>query len=142
VLEAFARWELALPASQAAVVDFNGPLTAYLAERRKGEPAFAFSGDGIHPSKLGMLLMADVVAAALGHPPRPGQLDADFAAIQADPLYATVAKWRETRSRGWLDFVGYTREKTVKAPTVAPAEEAAAALARQAAQQLGQPPAP
>jgi len=129
VLAAFSRWELTLPATQAAVIDLNGPLTAYLAERRTREPGFALSGDGIHPTRLGHLLIADVVAAAFGQPSRRDRLDADLATIQTDPLFAAVAKWRATRSQGWLDHVGYTRGETVKTASVAAAETATAALA-------------
>lgn len=136
VLEAFARWQLSLPADQAVVVDFNGPITAYIAGRRRSEPAFALSGDGIHPSKLGLLLMADPLLVALGQPSLAGRLDAALAEIEADPLYPLVKKWRETRSRAWLDFVGYTREKTVKTESAAAGEEAAAALAKQIAERL------
>lgn len=131
VLEAFAKWELVLPPALAAVIDFNGPITAYVAERRKSEPAFVLSGDGIHPTRSGHLLMADQVLVALGQPTVRGRLDAELAAMQADPLYANVAKWRETRSKGWLDFVGYTRGKAVKSPAVDAAEQDATTLARQ-----------
>lgn len=128
VLEAFARWELTLPAAQARVIDLNGPMTAYLAQRRMGEPAFAFSGDGIHPNDQGLLLMADCVLRGLGHAGVGDDLAAAFAAISGDPLYPQIKKWREQRSNGWRDFVGYTREKTVTRATIDDVEEQAAAL--------------
>lgn len=128
VLEAFARWELTVPAEQARVIDLNGPMTAYLAKRRMGEPAFAFSGDGIHPDDQGLLLMADCVLRGLGYPGVGEDLAAGFAAVTADPLYPQIKRWREQRSNGWRDHVGFTREKTVTRATIADVEEQATAL--------------
>jgi lysophospholipase L1-like esterase len=128
VLEAFARWELTLPAAQARVVDLNGPMTAYLAKRRVNEPAFAFSGDGIHPNDQGLLLMADCVLRELGYPGVGDDLATAFTSISADPLYPQIKKWREQRSNGWRDFVGYTREKTVTRAAIDDVEEQATAL--------------
>ena len=128
VLESFARWELTLPAAQARVVDLNGPMTAHLAQRRRTQPAFAFSGDGIHPDDRGLLLMADCVLRGLGYPGVGDDLGAAFAAISADPLYPEIRRWREQRSNGWRDFVGYTREKTVTRATIDDVEQQASAL--------------
>jgi lysophospholipase L1-like esterase len=128
VLEAFARWELTLPETQARVIDLNGPMTAYLTRRRTDDPAFAFSGDGIHPNDQGLLLMADCVLRGLGHPGVGDDLAAAFAAISSDPLYPQIKQWREQRSNGWRDFIGYTREKTVTRATIDDVEAQAAAL--------------
>jgi hypothetical protein len=93
-----------------------------------GEPGFAFSGDGIHPNDQGLLLMADCVLRGLGYPGVGDDLAAGFAAISGDPLYPQIKKWREQRSNGWRDFVGFTREKTVTRATIDDIEEQAAAL--------------
>ncbi|HEX3134292.1 MAG TPA: hypothetical protein VHX44_12010, partial [Planctomycetota bacterium] len=112
----------------ARVIDFNGPMTAYLAKRRMSEPAFTFSGDGIHPNDQGLLLMADCVLRGLGYPEVGNDLAASFSAIAADPLYPQIKRWREQRSNGWRDYVGFTREKTVTRATIADVEEQATAL--------------
>jgi hypothetical protein len=128
VLEAFAQWELTLPATQAQVIDLNGPMTTYVAKRRLTDPMFAFSGDGIHPNDHGLLLMADCVLRGLGYPGVGDDLAGGFTAITADPLYPQIKRWREQRSNGWSDYVGFTREKTVTRATIADVEEQATAL--------------
>lgn len=128
VLEAFAQWEMTLPKEQARTIDLNGPMTAYVAKRRMTEPAFAFSGDGVHPNDQGLLLMADCVLRGLGYPSVGDDLAASFAAITADPLYPQIKRWREQRSNGWRDYVGFTREKAVTRATIADVEEQATAL--------------
>ena len=44
--------------------------------------------------------------------------------MQSDPLYVIVKALREKRSQGWLDYVGYTRDKTVKKDTIDTVEKA------------------
>ena len=65
-----------------------------------------------------------------------GELDAQYQKIKADPLFALVSRHEETRAKAWLEYVGYTRDKTVKTDTVDPAERAAAAIWRQIQQSL------
>lgn len=141
VLEAFARWELTVPTEQARVIDLNGPMTAFVAKRRMREPAFTFSGDGIHPNDQGLLLMADCVLRGLGYPGVGDDLAAGFAAVTADPLYAPIKSWREQRSNGWRDYVGFTREKTVTRATIDDVEAKATAL-RQTIEMSLQPKTP
>jgi lysophospholipase L1-like esterase len=139
VLSAFSSWQLTLPAQQALVIDLNGPLTAHVAQRRMADPAFALSGDGIHPSRVGHLLMADLVCAGLDPSLVPGGPGSELAVIEADPLFAAVKRWREVRSKGWLDHVGYTRGETVRRATIDDVEQTAAGLAQQVAKILERP---
>jgi hypothetical protein len=129
VLADYARWEMRLPKSEATVIDLHTPIDAYLAERRKTEPDFTFAKkDGIHPDALGQLLMAQIVLKGLGVPVASGDLQAELAKIQADPLYALIKKQRESRSAGWLKYVGYTRGETVKTDSVVDVEKENAVL--------------
>jgi lysophospholipase L1-like esterase len=129
VLADYARWEMQLPKSEATVIDLHTPIDAYLAERRKTEPDFTFAKkDGIHPDALGQLLMAQIVLKGLGVPVVSGDLQAELAKIQADPLYSLIKEQREARSVGWLKYVGYTRGETVKTDSVEDVEKENAAL--------------
>jgi len=128
VLAAFATWELSQRSDHLRVFDFNGTMTAYVAQRRMADPKFTFSGDGVHPNEQGMLLMADVILRDLGYPSVGADLPAALAKLAADPLQASIKKWREQRSNGWRDYVGYTREKPVTRATIAEVEEQATAL--------------
>lgn len=108
VLGDFARWETALPAGEAKVIDLHGPIDAYLQQRRRQtEPKFSFVHDGIHPNDLGHLLMAHLVLRGLGVAvPADDHLDQELKDIQADPLFALIKQQREMRSTAWLAFVG------------------------------------
>lgn len=129
VMADYAQWELRLPKSEASVIDLHTPIDAYLAKRRKTEQDFSFAKkDGIHPDALGHLLMAQIVLKGLGVRVPSGDLDAELAKVEADPLYALVKEQREARSDGWLKYVGYTRGETVKTDSVTTTEEKNAEL--------------
>ena len=131
VLADYARWELTLSPATAMIVDLHTPLAEETARRRVNNPNFTFSGDGIHPSAEGHLLMALTILKALGVTVKAPDLETEVVRLQADPLFALVSRHRETRSRGWLPFVGYTRGEAIKTTSVEAAETSARALARQ-----------
>jgi lysophospholipase L1-like esterase len=139
VLADYARWEMTLPATDAQVVDLHTPLADYLASRQKADPTFHCSADGIHPNAAGSLLMAQTILQALGIPLQIKDLDREVMTTAADPLFALVVKHRETRSNGWLPYVGYTREESVKSDSIAETEQDASALQAQI-DQLRSPP--
>ncbi len=119
VLADYAAWEKTLTAADVTVVDLHTPIAAYLAKQR-------FTKDGIHPDLAGHLLMA----RTLLHLPQIS-LNDEVARIQGDALYVIVKSRREKRSQGWLDYVGYTRDKTVKTASPQLAEQQAAQLQTQ-----------
>lgn len=124
VLTDYARWEMQLPKSEATVIDLHTPMDAYLAKQRQTEPDFSFAKkDGIHPDPAGHLLMAEIVLRGLGVP-----VAADLKTVEADPLYALIEQQGQTRSYGWLKYVGYTRGETVKSDSVADIEKKNAEL--------------
>ena len=139
VLADYARWEMSLPAADAQVIDLHTPLSDYLAARRKTNPAFHFSGDGIHPNPAGNLLMAQTILNALGVPLQIADLDQEVAKVTADPLFSLVAKRRGTRSDGWLHYVGYNRDGAFKSNSIVETEQAAAALQTQIDQLRSRP---
>jgi len=129
VLTDYSTWEKSLPPSAASVVvDLHSALGNYLKQQRQSDPAYHFSADGIHPSALGHLLMAQTILRGLGVDAGTGDLAADLKQIEADPLYQLIRGYRESRSAGWLDYVGYTRDQTVKTDSITQTEQSAAAL--------------
>jgi hypothetical protein len=107
VLTDFACWEMEFPVGTARVIDLHTGVNDYLALRRKAAPTFSLAADAVHPGDLGHLLMAQLVLRGLGFElPATADLDAELARIQADPLYPLIKKHRETRSAGWLAYVG------------------------------------
>jgi hypothetical protein len=125
VLADYARWEMQLPQSEATVIDLHTPMDAYIAKQRAKYPDFTFAKkDGIHPNAAGHLLMAQIVLRGLGVPVASEELKA----VEADPLYGLIREQRETRSPGWLRYVGYTRGETVKSDSVTHVEKENAEL--------------
>lgn len=119
VLADYGRWEMHLPRSEATVLDLHTPMDAYLAKRRETDADFSFAKkDGIHPDAAGHLLMAQIVLRGLGVPVAAGDLSSELKTVEADPLYALIKEQREARSDGWLKYVGYTRDETVKSDSV------------------------
>ena len=125
VLADYTAWEKTLTAADVTVIDLHTPIDAYLAKQRATDPKFSFTKDGIHPDLAGNLLMARIFLKdfRVNVPQTP--LNDEVARIQADPLYVLVKAHREKRSQGWLDYVGYTRDKTVKTETPQPMEQTA-----------------
>jgi len=131
VLADYAKWEQTLPRDDATVIDLHAPIDDDVTKQRTTDPQFSFTraGGGIHPDAAGHLLMAEIILKGLGLPfAFDDDLKKELAKAQADPLYLLVKKQRETRSKAWLAFIGYTREKTVKAVSADAAEKACASL--------------
>jgi len=131
VLAEYAHWELALSGTHSWVVDLHQPLARETARRRLQNPNFTFSGDGIHPSAEGHLLMALTILKGLGIAVEAPDLAAEVTRLNSDPMFVLVSRHRETRSKGWLSFIGYTRGGNVKTASVEEAETSARALQRQ-----------
>jgi len=118
VLGKFSEWEVAHPPKGViAVADLHTSMAAARAERRKASPDFRFTNDNVHPSELGHVVMAQSILQGLGIPMPQGKAEDLLAAAHADPLFSLVCKHRSTRSNGWLNHIGYTRERTVAPKT-------------------------
>ena len=117
VLSDYAAYIMSLNRDNVYTADLNGPMLAYTKQKRQADKNFTLSRDGIHPGKEGHLLMAQVILKSLGYkfeftpPEKASELD-------AEELFKKVDKKRSLRSRGWLDYIGYTRGKVVKKDSV------------------------
>src|SRR5579862_986389 len=114
-----------LPTSEALVIDLHSPMDAYLLHRRQTTPNFSFAGDGVHPDDAGHLLMAETVLRGLKvkiHFDK--NLNEELVRVEKDPLYNLVKQQRESRSQGWLAYIGYTRGETVKTDSIDATERA------------------
>ncbi len=124
VLADYAAWEKTLAAADVTVVDLHTPMSDYVAAQRSEDPKFTFAKDGIHPDFAGHLLMAQTLLKAVRVNVPKTPLAEEAERVRADPLYVLVKAHREKRTAGWLNYVGYTRDKTVKTEN-ADAEEKA-----------------
>jgi lysophospholipase L1-like esterase len=123
VLADYAAWEKTLAAADIQVIDLHTPIDAYLAKQRVTDPKFSFTKDGIHPDLAGHLLMTRILLKDLGAKVPQIALNDEVAHIQGDSLYVIVKDHRQKRSQAWLDYIGYTRDKTVKTQTPYPSED-------------------
>lgn len=130
VLSDYAKYLLSMDVAGVSVVDLNSTLVSYVNEKRKTDPQFTLSRDGIHPGNEGHLLMAQTVLKGIGcefnfiPPSEVGQID-------KDSFFALVNKKRSKRSNAWLNYIGYTRGKVVKTDSVTKTEEEVKDLQKQ-----------
>lgn len=128
VLTEFADEALRLRGPGVEVIDLHRALLAALAERRRTDPAFTFSPDGVHPGALGHLVMAQAIARGLGVAVGPGDATEELRRVEADPRFSLIQQRRALRSEAWLPFVGYTRERAFKSGSVTATEAVVARL--------------
>ena len=118
VLGKFSAWEVAHPPKGViAVADLHTAMAAARAERRKAAPDFRLTNDNVHPGELGHVVMAQSILQGLGIPMPQGTAEDLLTTAHADPLFSLVCQHRSTRSNGWLNHIGYTRERTVAPKT-------------------------
>ena len=118
VLGKFSEWEVAHPPKGViAVADLHTAMGAARAERRKTAPDFRLTNDNVHPSELGHVVMAQSILQGLGIPMPQGSAEVLLTNAHADPLFSLVCKHRSIRSNGWLNHIGYTRERPVAPKT-------------------------
>lgn len=107
VLDFYSDWLLDMrDQAKWQVLDIHGPMNAALAEKRKADPQFTFSKDGIHPGPEGHLIMAHAVLDAWGLKVRPdGAPDHPNGAA----ILAAIKKKHAILRPAWLSFVGHKR---------------------------------
>lgn len=105
VLTAYSNWLLERRKDGWTVIDVHGPMKRLLAERRKADPAFTFSRDGIHPGPEGHLVMAEAILRGL--PTAIVLSDAQSPRFQK--LYPLVAERTRLMEDQWLHVTGHRR---------------------------------
>ena len=128
VLAAFAKWEVRARPSGVEVIDLHTPMELITRNAKKASLELYHSGDGIHPTELGHLLMAIQILDGLGIKQPKEDLRTALQAMLSNPLYELVSKHRAIRSDGWLPFIGYTRGTMTKSIDIVPTEDKAAEL--------------
>ncbi len=138
VLEDYSRWLMELRLPDGHVLDLNTPMTLRLKAKRKADPSFRFSSDGIHPDSLGHLLMAAQLLRDLEVDTGKDGLEKLLERIEADPLFKLVDERRKTLSEAWLAYIGYTRERPVRLASIDEALAKAGELQRRIDAELRQ----
>ena len=106
VLDFYSNWLIDMRQKGWEVLDIHGPMNAAIAEKRKTDPEFTFSKDGVHPGPEGHLLMARAVLDAWGLKVKPdGTPDHPNGAA----ILALVKKKHAILRPAWLNYVGHKR---------------------------------
>lgn len=126
VLDFYSAWLLDMrQEAKWEVLDIHGPMNAAIAERRKTDPKFTFSKDGIHPGPEGHLLMAQAVLDAWGLKVKPdGTPDHPNGAA----ILAVIKKKHAILRPAWLSDVGHKRPGNAPGLPLPEAEAKAAEL--------------
>ncbi len=100
VLSRYAKWIMQQKDRVEMVIDLHGPFMEYLKAKRKGEPKFTLSGDGIHPNAEGHRLLGETILRAWGVP----------STTEPDPqLLKLVSQRTKLLHDAWLSEVGHKR---------------------------------
>jgi lysophospholipase L1-like esterase len=116
VLRDYGQW--LMETSSHPVIDLNTPMLRMTELGRKNNNLFHLTKDGIHPNELGHLLIAQSILTKLKILSMESLAQTKLSDITQDPLFKLVAQRRQIRSKGWLEFIGYTRGKTVKSNSI------------------------
>ena len=118
VLEDYAQWLMSLERPKLTTIDLNSALKTALAKRRKANPSFALSADGIHPDFFGHLLIALELLAVFGVTISPIPSEAVAKEMESNPLFKSVDERRKALSEAWRAYIGYTRETVVRRDSI------------------------
>ena len=108
VIAPYSAWLLAQKDRVLGVIDMRTPLLAYMQEKRKSDPAFTLSPDGVHLNEEGHRVLAKAILEALGKDP-----DSIDTMDTIDPkVLAKVHSRQITLHDAWLTHVGHRRPQT------------------------------
>jgi lysophospholipase L1-like esterase len=128
VLDRYSDWLTAQRAQGWEVVDVHGPMNGFLATKRRDDPAFILSGDGVHPNSQGHWLMARELLRHLGVADDIVSAETVQALVKSHPRGDDVLKRVQQRQRtlkdAWLTDVGHLRPGMRKGDPLADAERA------------------
>jgi len=137
VMAKYAAWILSQEKRVDLVVDLRTPVLAYVEERRKTNPNFALSGDGIHLDAVGHRVLSQAVSKALGIPQPPPAtakienkqpVEARVRSPAPKELVRAIQKRQQLRRDAWLSHVGHKRPGVRKGLPIDQAKVRAAKL--------------
>lgn len=121
VIAPYARWILAQRDQVTAVVDAHSPINAYHIEKRKTDPKFTLSNDGVHIDRAGHRLLASAIYKSLLQKPLP-ELPED--------LVKYITSRQCILAPAWLSHIGHKRPGTKPGLPLAEAQARAAQVLR------------
>ncbi len=98
VIERYANWILTLE-NNVPVIDWHGAVTKHLDSKRRQDPNYMMSNDGVHLDEPSHQVLADAILQAFSYEPRP-----------AHPvLYRDIKRTQQLLHNAWLTHVGHER---------------------------------
>jgi hypothetical protein len=134
VLGAYSDWLLRKRKAGWNVADLHGPMDTYLKERRKNDPAFAFSRDGIHPDDLGHWIMAKQILLHLGARDIVNCADGKEMLTgypHGEEIFMLVKRRQEIVKDAWLSATGHKRPGMSKGLPLPEAQAKAASIEKE-----------
>ena len=113
VLDRYSAWLMAQRENGWDVVDIHGPMNRFIAEHRRGNPAFTLANDGVHPGPTGHWLIAREILRHLGAPSDVADGEGPDVLARLHPRGAAILQRVAERQRllkdAWLSHVGHRR---------------------------------
>ncbi|TBN04046.1 hypothetical protein EYD45_08525 [Hyunsoonleella flava] len=116
VLFEYSKWLKTL--ENIKTIDLNTYLNNQLVAIKTQKSDSTFIPDGVHPNAVGHFYMAKKILSDLYPNIQINDPTASIAPLKIDPLFLVVSNRRKIRSEGWLNYVGYTKEETVKSDDI------------------------
>lgn len=121
VLYDYATWLTTLKDTK--VINLNSHLNTKLVAIKQQKPDSTFIPDGVHPNAIGHFYMAEKILLELYPSITIGDVTSELNRLKIDPLFVMASNRRKLRSKGWLEYVGYTRGDTIKSNSIKPTIE-------------------
>ena len=118
VLADYSDWIMSLKIEDVQTIDLHSPMKTYLQKRHEADFTFFINKDGIHPTPFGHLFMANIIMEETGIPVNIKDLDEEFKRDTSNTLFKLINNQRQIRSKGWLEYIGYTTRQTVKTDNI------------------------
>jgi lysophospholipase L1-like esterase len=111
VLDRYSKWMVEQRRQGWDVVDVHGTMRQMVAERRKTDPAYTLTRDGIHPSATGNWLIAREILLHWGAPAEIGRMDSIEPVLTNSPqgngLIELIRQQEHVLRDAWLTEAGH-----------------------------------
>ncbi|MEM5565663.1 SGNH/GDSL hydrolase family protein [Psychroserpens sp. AS72] len=118
VLTTYSDWLLSLATESQKVINLNHNLNNVLMDMKGIKEDSTFVPDGVHPNKIGHFYIAQNVLRDLYPNLKLENPNIEMERLNNDSLFILIHKRRELRSEGWRNYIGFTKEKTVKSDDI------------------------
>jgi lysophospholipase L1-like esterase len=122
VLQQYAGWIVAQADRVEMVIDLHTPVSKYVAAKRKSNPDFTMSPDGVHVNHEGHGVLATAILAAWG-------LERQI--VPDAELMTLISKRQRLMHHAWLSEVGHTRPGVQRGLPMDQAKQQAVQLGKQ-----------